>query len=99
MSARARIPVELYFDEELGTWHFHVDEPRVVGGGQATLEEARQAAAEAIAFARRGRTPTSTTAKSSTWTSQSAEPTDRSASGVGAPWRSGRAGAKVSVGL
>jgi predicted RNase H-like HicB family nuclease len=54
MSARARIPVELYFDEELGTWHFHVDEPRVVGGGQATLEEARQAAAEAIAFALEG---------------------------------------------
>jgi predicted RNase H-like HicB family nuclease len=51
MSVRARIPVDFYYDEELGTWHFHVDEPRVVGGGQATLEEARQAAAEAIAFA------------------------------------------------
>ena len=26
-------------------------EPRIVGGGQATLEEARQAAAESIAYA------------------------------------------------
>ena len=54
MGAKARIPVELYFDEELGTWHFHVDEPRIVGGGQATAEEARQAAADAIAFALEG---------------------------------------------
>ena len=54
MSARARIPVEFSYDEELGTWHFHVDEPRVVGGGQATFDEARQAAAEAIAFALEG---------------------------------------------
>ena len=51
MAARARIPVEFYLDEELGTWHFHVDEPRVVGGGQKTLDEARDAAANAIAFA------------------------------------------------
>ncbi len=51
MAARARIPVEFYFDEELGTWHFHVDEPRVVGGGQKTIGAARTAAAAAIAFA------------------------------------------------
>lgn len=51
MSVRSRIPVDFYYDEELGTWHFHVAEPRVVGGGQETLEEARQAAAAAIAFA------------------------------------------------
>lgn len=51
MAARARVPVEIYFDNELGTWHFHVEEPRVTGGGQATLEEAREAAAKAIAFA------------------------------------------------
>lgn len=57
MSAKARIPVEFEFDEELGTWHFHVDEPRVVGGGQVTIEEARQAAAEAIAFALEGEEP------------------------------------------
>ncbi len=54
MSVRFRMPVEFYFDDELGTWPFHVDEPRVVGGGQATLDEARQAAAEAIAFALEG---------------------------------------------
>lgn len=54
MLAKARIPVELYMDKDLGTWHFHVDEPRVVGGGQATLEDARRAAAEAIAFALEG---------------------------------------------
>ena len=57
MSVRARIPVELYFDEELGTWHFHVDEPRVTGGGQPTFEEARQAAAEAVAVALEGDEP------------------------------------------
>ncbi len=51
MSAKARIPVEFTFEEELGSWHFHVDELRISGGGQVTLEEARQAAAEAIAFA------------------------------------------------
>jgi predicted RNase H-like HicB family nuclease len=54
MSARGRIPVEFYFDDQLGTWHFHVDEPRIVGGGQLSLDEARQAAAEAIAFALEG---------------------------------------------
>ncbi len=54
MAAKARIPVELYFDEQLRTWHFHVDEPRVTGGGQATVEEAREAAAKAIAFALEG---------------------------------------------
>lgn len=51
MAAKARIPVEFFFDEQLGTWHFHVDEPRVVGGGQKTLEKARAAASKAIAFA------------------------------------------------
>jgi hypothetical protein len=60
MAAKARIPVELYFDEELQTWHFHVDEPRVNGGGQATLDEAREAAAKAVAFAlERSRRPSS----------------------------------------
>lgn len=54
MSARARIPVHFQFDEESQNWAFHVDEPRIVGGGQATLDEARQAAAEAIAYALAG---------------------------------------------
>ena len=39
---------------ESQSWAFHVDEPRIVGGGQATLDEARQAAAEAIAYALAG---------------------------------------------
>ena len=54
MAVKTRIPVELYFDEELGTWHFHIDEPRISGGGQASREEARAAAAEAVAFALSG---------------------------------------------
>ena len=51
MSARARIPVHFQYDEESQNWAFRVDEPRIVGGGQATLDEARLAAAEAIAYA------------------------------------------------
>lgn len=51
MSARARIPVHFHFDEESQNWAFHVAQPRIVGGGQATLDEARRAAAEAIAYA------------------------------------------------
>ncbi|HZU16617.1 MAG TPA: hypothetical protein VFD01_08500 [Candidatus Dormibacteraeota bacterium] len=47
----ARIPVRFRHDGELGTWHFQVADPIVVGGGQRTLEEAKRAAAEAIAFA------------------------------------------------
>lgn len=54
MAVKARIPVEFYFDEQLETWHFHVDEPRVVGGGQKTIERAREAASKAIAFALEG---------------------------------------------
>ena len=55
MEVKARIPVEFYFDEELGTWHFNVDEPRVVGGGQKTIEKAREAASKAIVFALAGK--------------------------------------------
>ncbi len=53
MRAQARIPVEFYYDHEVNSWHFtaKAGEVGIVGGGQATLEEARQAAAEAIAFA------------------------------------------------
>jgi predicted RNase H-like HicB family nuclease len=46
----ARIPVRFRQDPETGLWHFRVADPLVVGGGQATLAEARQAAADAIAF-------------------------------------------------
>ncbi|HEY7201843.1 MAG TPA: hypothetical protein VIC57_16600 [Candidatus Dormibacteraeota bacterium] len=51
MAAHARIPVRIYFDNEAGNWHFHVPDLHIVGGGQATHDEAREAAAEAIAFA------------------------------------------------
>jgi hypothetical protein len=44
-------PVEFEFDQDLGTWHFHVDNLRITGGGQRTLDEARDAAAEAIDIA------------------------------------------------
>jgi len=54
MAVKARVPVEIYFDEDLGTWHFHVEEPRISGGGQTTADEARLAAAQAIAFALEG---------------------------------------------
>ncbi|HEV2953894.1 MAG TPA: hypothetical protein VG015_07370 [Candidatus Dormibacteraeota bacterium] len=57
MTAVGRIPVDFYFDEQVLTWHFHTQEPRIVGGGQATLEDARRAAAEAIAFALEGLPP------------------------------------------
>jgi hypothetical protein len=46
----ARIPVRFRQDPQAGLWHFRVSDPIVVGGGQRTLEEAMQAAAEAIAF-------------------------------------------------
>jgi predicted RNase H-like HicB family nuclease len=51
MAYQARIPVRIYFDNEVRTWHFHVPALEIVGGGQPTHDEARQAAAEAIAFA------------------------------------------------
>jgi hypothetical protein len=51
MAVIARIPVELYCDEALKTWHFHVEEPRISGGGLTTLKQAREAAAKAVAFA------------------------------------------------
>jgi hypothetical protein len=54
MSARARIPVHFQYDEESRNWGFRVEEPRIVGGGQESLEEARLAAAEAIAYALEG---------------------------------------------
>ena len=51
MAVQARIPVRIYFDDEAQNWHFHVRELRIVGGGQSTHDEARQAAAAAVAFA------------------------------------------------
>jgi len=53
MTVVARIPVRYSFDDETRDWHFVVDQQGwgVVGGGQATLAEARRAAAEAVAVA------------------------------------------------
>ena len=50
MAVQARVLVRIYFDDEVRNWHFHVPELHIVGGGQTTRDEARQAAAEAIAF-------------------------------------------------
>jgi predicted RNase H-like HicB family nuclease len=50
MPAQAKIPVRIYHDDDTRTWHFHVPELHIVGGGQRTHDEAREAAAEAIAF-------------------------------------------------
>jgi hypothetical protein len=51
MAAQSRIPVEFSYDEESRNWGFTVETPSVVGGGDASLEEAMRHAAEAIAFA------------------------------------------------
>ncbi len=61
MSVVARIPVRFAFDDETHDWHFVVDQQGwgVVGGGQATLEEARRAAAQAVAVALEAREPQS----------------------------------------
>jgi predicted RNase H-like HicB family nuclease len=50
MAVQARIPVRIYFDDEARNWHFHVPELHIVGGGQRTHDEAREAAAAAVAF-------------------------------------------------
>jgi hypothetical protein len=59
MTAMARIPVRFSFDDETQDWHFVVDQHGwgVVGGGQVTLDQARRAAAEAIAAALEAREP------------------------------------------
>ena len=59
MTVVARIPVRFSFDEETSDWHFVVQQQAwgVVGGGQATLPEARMAAAEAVAVALEAREP------------------------------------------
>jgi hypothetical protein len=49
MSVSTLVPVDVYRDPDLGTWHFSIDSPTIVGGGQATKEEAMEAAAQALA--------------------------------------------------
>lgn len=51
MAVQARIPLRIHFDDQAQNWHFHVPELHIVGGGQRTHDEARDAAAAAIAFA------------------------------------------------
>jgi hypothetical protein len=51
MAVLARIPVRIYYDEEAQSWHFHVPELHIVGGGQRPHDEGRMAAAEAVAGA------------------------------------------------
>lgn len=49
-----RIPVRVEYDGETDDWHYHAriaDTIGVVGGGQASREDARKAAAESIAVA------------------------------------------------
>lgn len=57
MAVQSRIPVEFYYDEEARNWGFVVETPSVVGGGDATLDDAIKHAAEAIAFALEGPEP------------------------------------------
>jgi predicted RNase H-like HicB family nuclease len=42
--------VRCFYDEESRNWHFRAPELGISGGGDATLEEARQHALEAITF-------------------------------------------------
>jgi hypothetical protein len=51
MADQVGIQVRVYFDDEAQNWNFQVPELSIVGGGQHTHDEARQAAAAAIAFA------------------------------------------------
>lgn len=48
MSATLLVPVDVYRDPELGTWHFSVDNPAIVGGGQSSKEEAMNDQADAV---------------------------------------------------
>jgi hypothetical protein len=47
-------PVDLFYDDESRNWGFRVEELHITGGGQDTIEEARRAAAEAVAYALEG---------------------------------------------
>jgi len=46
--------VELFFDEEVGNWHYRVPALHINGGGTATREDAERDALSAIAFALEG---------------------------------------------
>ena len=46
--------VELFFDEEAGTWHYRVPALHINGGGTPTREDAERDCLSAIAFALEG---------------------------------------------
>jgi hypothetical protein len=46
--------VELFFDEEVGNWHYRVPALHINGGGTSTREDAEQDCLSAIAFALEG---------------------------------------------
>ncbi len=46
--------IELFFDDETGTWHYRVPALHINGGGLPTREEAEQDCLLAIAFALEG---------------------------------------------
>ena len=46
--------VELFWDEEAGSWHYRVPALHINGGGTATREDAERESLSAIAFALEG---------------------------------------------
>ncbi len=46
--------VELFYDDEVGNWHYRVPALHINGGGTSTREEAERASVDAIAFALQG---------------------------------------------
>jgi hypothetical protein len=46
--------VELFWDEEAGTWYYRVPALHINGGGTATREEAERESLSAVAFALEG---------------------------------------------
>jgi hypothetical protein len=47
--------IELFFDDEAGTWHYRVPALHVNGGGLPSRQEAEQDCLSAIAFALEGK--------------------------------------------
>jgi hypothetical protein len=51
MGGTMKLRVDYVYDEEAGTWAFHVPGLHVVGGGDASRSEAERHCLEAIGFA------------------------------------------------
>ena len=47
-------PVELFFDEEAGNWHYRVPALHIRGGGTSTREDAERDCLSAVAVALEG---------------------------------------------